>query len=300
MKKTEKSIFAFVIVLAALLSALAPRPAAAAPIEPLTVEPANPKTFEEKVKAAQVIVLGAVDSVAALKIEGKSGGRNTREPYVASIRVEKVYKGNPGEGKIPVFFNRTENETKPPLVRFSPGERAVLFLRTSDTAAGYLETITPFSGKERPDYDLIKKLDQISAQQGLTGSMAAVLTLDTTSPEPGAPVVISFRIDNNGAQPVLFNSTPSPTLDLTISDPSGKTISPAYGARDAKAMSTQLRLIPGAYYGYSADISKIFTLKTPGKYTLYATFKPSAGRDQTAWSGAIRANPVSFEIPKSK
>ncbi len=300
--KPSETLFSYcerLLFFAALFAVLAACPFAAAQIEPITIQPANPLTIEDKIKAAQVIALGSVETVTAQKTQQKTAGRKTRAPYVANIKVEKIYKGSPGDGKLAVLFTRSDNPSLPPLVNFSPGERVVLFLRQSDTA-GYLETITPFTGKERPDYALTQKLEKTSAQQGLAGSAEATLALDTKAPQAGSPVLISFRLENKGAQPVLFNATPSPSLDLALSGPSGKTIYPPSASRDAKAASTQLRLITGAHFGYSADISKLFNLAAPGNYTLYATFKPAAGRDQTAWSGAIRANSVSFEIPKSK
>lgn len=249
-----------------------------------------PETLEEKMAMADVVVLGVVERVEAVDERDSMDRQPTREPSLATVRVEKLYKGTAGAKTLTVLFTRALRETRPPLVELKSGERAVLYLK-APRGGEALEFISPFYGKDNPGAGLLKQLEAMSEAQGLAADVA--LTLEAQAPDVSGGARVKVLLSNNGAVPVVFGATPAPGQILLVSGPDGKPLPPR--ARDADAARFPLYLPAHGSFGYTVDLTQYFDLSKPGNYQVEAAFDPPASKSG-AWSGALRAQGVPITI----
>ena len=289
----------FRILCITLLCLLCGAPAAAQ-IQPLEIQPldtsADPNqepTIEDRIEQAAVVLLGQVVGLAPAEDIGFSDPQPSRRLWIATVSIEKVFKGAPGQDTATILFQRTENRTRPPLVDLDNGERAIFFLAPG-AGHGHFEFVSPFFGKERATYDLEQQLEQLSESQGLAPDIRVSLSMESTAVRPGAPVIVRFRIENAGGAGVLFGAVPDPGMDLKITGPNGapRQLTPA----DPVALRTPLYLPSGGFFGYTADISGVFDLTGPGAYSVTAQFAPAPAQDRATWSGSVRSKAVTFTV----
>lgn len=250
----------------------------------------EPESLEERVAMADVVALGVVERVEAVDKRGGLDRQPTREPSLATVRVEKIYKGTADAKSLTVLFTHALRDTKPPLVELKQGERAVLFLK-APRGGEALEFISPFYGKNKPDAGLLKQLEAMSDKQSLAAEVS--LTLETQAPDANGGARVKVLLSNNGAVPVVFGATPAPGQNLLVSGPDGKPLPPR--ARDADAARFSLYLPAHGSFSYTVDLAQYFDLSKPGNYQVEAAFDPPASRG--AWSGALRAQGAVLAIP---
>ena len=289
--KTSTTTIIMIVSLFVATACFAQTPVNPMKIEPQVIKPVEPETFEDKLAMAGIAVLGTVTNIVPEDNSDQSQ-RLTRRPYIASIKVEKVFKGSPGDKTIRVRFLKDNTSSVPPLTDLSQGERAVFFL-TAAAGEKYLSFITPFSGKAAPDESLISKLETASNQFGLTAAVEASISIVSgVSGEPAAEYVLR----NTGAQAVVFNATPDPAAIITLAAPDGTVLSAPPESYDRSAAAYPLRLSPGAFYGFRVDLGPTFKRSPPGTYTISATFNAPEGNDPSAFTGTISAKPVAFTV----
>ena len=246
-----------------------------------------PDTLEDKLAQADVVLLGTVKSVAPAQ-QDSGGPQPTREPFMAVVRVEELFKGAAGSGETAtVLFTRAHRTTRPALVDLQQGERAVFYLRT--TRGGALELVSPFYGKETADYRTLQALRAISEAQGLAAEVGISL-----SPAPGGGAAVLIRVSNGSSVPVIFAASPAPGLVLRIERPDGRAAPPRPGAAHRQAAGIPLFLPGNGTLEYTASPADYFIMNDPGMYTVRAVFDAPAA--QGAWSGSLVSQSLQITV----
>jgi hypothetical protein len=191
------------------------------------------------------------------------------------------------------MFTRSHRNTRPPLVDLQPGDRAVLFLK-SPRGGAHMEFVSPFYGKDAPDYTLLQDLRTMSKDKGLAAEVEIAIFLDAPSAASGAPAPVRVRISNKSAVAVIFGSTPAPGQVLIVTGPDGRGLAMRPGARDLAAARIPLYLPGGGVFEYRADLAQFFDLSHAGAYTVQAMFDPPAASG--AWSGTLTSQVLPLAV----
>ena len=265
-------------------------------LKPVELVPVIPETFEEKLNAAQLVVLGQVESVAEeqqAQDEQSHKRLFVEQKYVATIRVLETYKGSVAGEKIAVEFMESGVRERPPLVTFTPGERCVLFLRNAD-AAGRFTTLSPTSGKEYPAESLKAQIrGKTGATESERGRVAAVLKAGAAA---AGAVYVTLMVVNSSRGYVLTYSDLAAMARIAVTGPDGKEVAPTRPPVAGSATQTFL-LAPRHFIGALINLSEQYDFPATGTYQVVARV-PTPTSAAALAPASLVSNSVAINVGK--
>ncbi|HOO56864.1 MAG TPA: hypothetical protein PLN69_08565 [bacterium] len=241
-------------------------------LEELGFVPLEPETLQDKVNAAQLIVLGRVESVRQASSEpGKISRRSVRQDMIATVLIEEIFKGSVDSERIEVEFLQSLKQETPEPVKLSPGERCVMMLKSSP-GTGRFRFITTYSGKESSSSGFVKELKETEgAMSDEEGSVDIVIELETESVTSGGEVPVKVTVDNSTGNEIILMTDLESALEFSLTGPDGRK-SGTVSSMSYVSQSSLPKLALGSkyFYGTTIDLSDKMDFSVPGYYRLSA------------------------------
>ncbi len=297
MKMRKIAILCFLIALLAASAAAAKSNSVISGLEPLDLVPVIPKTDEEIMNSAQLVVYGQIISIyeqpdtKPQKLDRKITKGN--RAFTANVKVFDVFKGS-ADDQITIQYTESDKKTKPPKITFVPGEKCILYLVYAD--GGRFTTVTPTIGKEYPSDVLLEKLRGERAKDEAGGKVTAILKASQQS-VVGGPVYVTLTIVNNSNTEYPIYSGLGYFADFGATGPDGKSVESRnrYKVRPGAAAQAIL-LEPGHFVGARIDLTNFFNFASPGTYVISARIQTPAGKGGAASSASLVSNSVSVIV----
>lgn len=250
-----------------------------------------PAALQNLMDQSTLVVYGQVLKV--VDTEAGKSVKSSRPAMIATIKPLKIFKGVMSDPQFNVSFIGARFNEIPPRATLRAGERAVLFLIHYETGDAW-EFVDPYQGKTDYDPQTAATLTDASDKEGMLANLVVQLSV---TPDPSGALWADLVIRNDSAAPITIGVTMDPSRTLTITGPDGRAVPPVggkptlYVRRDAF-----VTLTTGRFYGFHADISKLFRF-APGtayKAVFVYTSPDSTGYNLNVYRANITSNSATF------
>lgn len=279
---------------------------------PVDVTTPGKDSVEEMAGRAALVVRAYITDIIAVDEddedrEGSQRKIRMRKRMDAVLDIQEIYRGGFSGDDIRVRFYRSAVEENPPLLDYSRGEEAVLFLSPTGVP-GVFRTVSAHAGKLRYSADLEDRLralqqdsstddsgpEETNEKKKKDGELTINIMPGAKSVKAGEPLFMTVLVMNNTEKYVRIDGTFEPLRCLEIIGPDGGEVSPLRN-RAAAAAPYLITLRPNHFVGARIDIAEHFDISKPGIYQFRAVTKPRSMSSSVA-TQHIRSPLVSIVV----
>lgn len=252
----------------------------------------NPTSIDEMIRSSSLVIQGTVlevnevvDPDAETMVARKT---NTRNSFVATVKINDIYKGGYPEDEINVEFKRSEKIESTPLINMYEGDELILFLVPGEKPP-HFTPVSLTNGAIPSNEDNSRKVIEIT--EGPEKDPGKV-TINISVSKDESSIFATVMIMNNTKKPIRIDSTLSPSKIFTLTTAEGEQKFPI--GNPTAASPEYVLTLPQHFIGARYDLSEYYELPA-GKYYIRANFMNS-GWSPDKNPEIITSKIVSFEV----